>query len=64
MMETFNTEENSMEPRDSYIMESWLKIGDHIETLDDREGFFGFKITIHDLAGNERIVSLQMMEPT
>ncbi|MEC7292275.1 MAG: Ig-like domain repeat protein, partial [Actinomycetota bacterium] len=38
---------------------SWkaeLKIGDHVEILDDREGFFGFKITIHDLAGNERIV--------
>ncbi len=33
-----------------------MKIADHIETLDDREGFFGFKITIYDLAGNERIV--------
>jgi len=33
-----------------------LKIGEHKEVLDDQEGFFGFKITIHDLAGNERIV--------
>ena len=33
-----------------------MKIEDHRETLNDREGFFGFKITIHDLAGNERIV--------
>ena len=37
----------------SWIAE--LKIGDHIETLDDREGFFGFKIT--DLLASSNAVT-------